>query len=170
MDLTPPEGGEPSNAYKQRRISFRDPQLNLNYLDSSAAAKEKLPDLKNHKLKTLAKHFKLPPFKHHDAAEDACACANIFLKLQELHTSAESPGLSGNLIEFRGLAMGILADDEVSYKEVCTLLYWLEDHSEVLGEFRELYSTSKQALEDDEFDSIEATEIKKLLEQSLIKS
>ena len=42
---------------------------------------EKLPHLDNHKLKTLAKHFRIPAFKHHDATEDAIACANIFLKL-----------------------------------------------------------------------------------------
>ena len=56
-----------------------DLRLRFAYTDSSAVAKEKLPNLKNHKLKTLAKHCELPKFKHHDATEDAVACANILL-------------------------------------------------------------------------------------------
>ena len=57
--------------------------LNFDYINSCTVAKERLPALKNHKLKTLTKHFCLPAFKHHDATEDAIACAKIFLKLSE---------------------------------------------------------------------------------------
>lgn len=53
--------------------------LKFDYIDSSAVAKERLPDLKDCKLKTLVKHFGLPTFKHHDAKEDAIACAKVFL-------------------------------------------------------------------------------------------
>ena len=50
-------------------------RIRFEYTDSVALAKQKLPNLKNHKLKTLAKHFQLPRFNHHDATEDAKACA-----------------------------------------------------------------------------------------------
>ena len=59
--------------------------LNFDYIDSSAVAKERLP-FKDCKLKTLVKHFGLPAFKHHDAKEDAIACAKVFLKLQDQDT------------------------------------------------------------------------------------
>jgi DNA polymerase-3 subunit epsilon len=142
-------------------------RLEFNYTDSCAVAKEKLPDLKNYKLRTLAKHFKLPKFKHHDATEDAIACANIFLKFQD-HTSEDKfPGLKEDISEFRGLARGILADDEVDYKEAYELLYWLEDHIEFSKQHQHLYSGTKEVLDDDHLDRIEAIEIKMLLEQTL---
>ena len=57
--------------------------LTFDYVDSSAVARAKLPNLANHKLTTLVRHFDLPAFNHHDATEDAVACANIFLQLRD---------------------------------------------------------------------------------------
>lgn len=51
------------------------------YIDVCAMAKKKLPQLKNHKLKTLAKYFDLGEFHHHDATDDAVICARIYLAL-----------------------------------------------------------------------------------------
>ena len=141
--------------------------LNFDYVDSCSIAKEKLPNLKNHKLKTLAKHFKLPAFKHHDAEEDAIACANIFLKLQDQFTEEMLSGIKEEIYEFKGLIKGILADDEVNYKEAYELLYWLEDHIEISKQHQNLYLKTKEVLDDDYLDRIEATEIKILLKQTL---
>ena len=58
--------------------------LKFNYTDSSAVARKALPNLNNHKLNTLVEYLNLPDFKHHDALEDAIACANIILKLGSL--------------------------------------------------------------------------------------
>jgi len=140
--------------------------LSFEYIDSSAIAKQKLPDLKNHKLKTLAKHFKLPTFKHHDAKEDAIACASIFLKLHEAALD-QVAGVREDKSEYVGLAKGILADDEVNYKEVYELLYWLEDHEEVARREVELYQKVQEVLSDDNLDNIESIEVKELLENSL---
>lgn len=145
-------------------------RLRFDYTDSSAVAKERLPNLKNHKLKTLAKHFKLLKFKHHDAAEDAIACANIFLRLQDHCSEEKPPSLQEDIediSEFRGLARGILSDDEVNYKEAYELLYWLEDHTEFSRQHQYLCSKTKEVLDDDHLDCIEAIEIKKLLEETL---
>lgn len=142
-------------------------RLNFEYVDTSAIAKQKLPNLKNPKLKTLVKHFELPKFKHHDAREDAIACANILLRLQD-SSSGKSPLIpSSDLQEFKGLITGILADDEVDYKEAYELLYWLEDHEAVVTHHANLYTTTKAALEDDYLDCIEAVDIKRLLVDSL---
>ncbi|OQX00038.1 MAG: hypothetical protein BWK74_00675 [Desulfobacteraceae bacterium A6] len=143
--------------------------LTFDYTDSSAVAKEKLPNLKNHKLKTLAKHFKLSAFKHHDAAEDAIACANIFLKLQDHAEEEILPSLGGETFYFKGMVKGILSDDEVNYKEAYELLYWLEDHIEISKQHQYLYLKTKEILDDGHLDCIEATEIKKLLEETLEK-
>jgi DNA polymerase-3 subunit epsilon len=143
--------------------------LNFDYTDSSALAKEKLPGLENYKLKNLAKHFKIPAFKHHDAAEDAIACANIFLKLQDQVSEKRLPEIGNRISEFNRMAKGILADDEVDYKEAYELLYWLEDHIEISKQHKGLYLKTKKVLEDDHLDCIEATEIKKLLEETLEK-
>jgi DNA polymerase III epsilon subunit-like protein len=142
-------------------------QVDFNYRDSSALAKERLPHLKNHKLKTLSKHFNLPCFKHHDATDDALTCARIFLKLHS-ETVEENITLPQNeLDEFRGFAKGILADEEVNYKEAYELLYWLEDHISFSQKFQDLYSKTKDILEDDVLDSIEAIEIKNILQETM---
>jgi len=143
--------------------------LNFDYTDSSSMAKEKLPALENHKLKTLAKHFRIPAFKHHDAAEDAIACANIFLKLQDQVPEVRLPGIGNRISEFNGMIKGILADNEVNYKEAYELLYWLEDHFEIAKQHQVLYLKTKEILDDDHLDCIEATEIKTLLEDTLEK-
>ena len=141
--------------------------LNFDYTDSCNVAKERLPDLKNHKLKTLVKHFCLPVFKHHDATEDAIACANIFLKLCEHGEEETLQALGDESAEFKGMVMGILADDEVNYKEAYELLYWLEDHTEIAEQHQNIYLKTKEVLEDDHLDRIEAIEMRTLLNNAL---
>ena len=50
-------------------------------IDTLPLARTLLPDLKNHKLDTVAKALKLPNFNHHRACDDARMLANIFLLL-----------------------------------------------------------------------------------------
>ena len=140
--------------------------LSFDYTDACAVARAQLPNLKNRKLKTLTKYFKLPAFKHHDAREDAIACAKIFLKLQDRITEEKS---KGDIFEFKGLIKGILADDEVNYKEAYELLYWFEDHEKISKQYQELYLKTKDVLYDDHLDCIEATELKMFLKKALIK-
>jgi DNA polymerase III subunit epsilon len=141
--------------------------LSFEYIDSSSLAKEKLPNLKNCKLKTLVKHFGLPAFKHHDATEDAIACAKIFLKLREQGKEDSLQFFGDKAAEFKGIVMGILADDEVNYKEAYELLYWLEDHPEIAEQHQNTYLKTKEVLEDDYLDRVEAIEMKTLLESIL---
>ena len=138
-------------------------RLNFEYTDSSAVAKEKLTNLKNYKLTTLVKHFGLPAFKHHDATEDSIACARIFLKLLENEKEKLLQYVGDEASEFKGIVKGILADDEVNYKEAYELLYWLEDHAGIAAQHQNIYLKTKQVLEDDYLDGIEAIEMKSLL-------
>ncbi len=141
--------------------------LNFEYIDSCAVAKEQLPNLKNCKLKTLVKYFGLPAFKHHDATEDSIACAKIFLKLREHGKEETLQSLGNEAAEFKGIVMGILADDEVNYKEAYGLLYWLEDHIEIAKQHQNIYLKTKEVLEDDHLDRFEAEEMKTLLKNVL---
>lgn len=141
--------------------------LCFEYIDSSSLAKEKLPHIKNCKLKTLVKHFGLPKFKHHDAAEDAIACAKVFLKLREHGKEEILQPLGDEAAEFKGIVIGILADDEVNYKEAYELLYWLEDHPNIAEQHQNIYLKTKEVLEDDYLDKIEALEMKALLDEVL---
>lgn len=142
-------------------------KLKFNYIDSSAIAKEKLPNLKNCKLQTLNKHFGLPAFKHHDAKEDAMACAQIFLRLQNQDIVETLSNTYDEISEFKGILKGILADGQVNYKEAYELLYWLEDHNLTSKSYENLHCKIKDVLEDDQLDCIEAAEIKDLLENTL---
>lgn len=141
--------------------------LSFDYIDSSLIAKEQLPNLKNYKLKTLVKHFGLTAFKHHDATEDAIACAKIFLKLQERGEEEIREVLRDENAEFKGMVLGILADDEVNYKEAYQLLYWLEDHAEIAAQHQNIYMKTKEVLGDDHLDKVEAYEMKILLDNLL---
>jgi DNA polymerase III subunit epsilon len=137
--------------------------LSFNYVDSCSIAKEQLSNLKNHKLETLVKHFGLPPFKHHDAKEDAMTCAKIFLKLREHEGKENIQALGDEKAEFKGMVMGILADDEVNYKEAYELLYWLEDHTKIAKRYQNIYLKTKEFLEDEYLDRFEAIKMKTLL-------
>ena len=119
--------------------------LSFEYIDSSAVAKEKLPSIKNCKLKTLVKHFGLPAFKHHDATEDSIACAKIFLMLLENDIEPSQQPVGDEASEFKGIVMGILADDEVNYKEAYELLYWLEDHKEIAEQHQYIYIKNQRS-------------------------
>jgi len=46
-----------------------------------------LPQIENHKLKTLAEHYSVPLINHHRAADDARATAEIFINLLEVLSS-----------------------------------------------------------------------------------
>ena len=51
------------------------------YLDTVALSRYINPGLKNHKLDTLAEHYKLGDFNHHRASDDAKMLAHIYFKL-----------------------------------------------------------------------------------------
>jgi len=143
--------------------------LKFEYFDTSSLAKQRLPELKNHKLKTLAKYFSLPKFQHHDAREDAIACANICLKLHGKEASAAAAASSNTNEdrEFKSLIHGILADNEVHYKEAYELLYWLQDHIRAQSQYPTLFSTLEQFLEDDELDRLEANILANMLSTTI---
>jgi len=141
--------------------------LKFDYIDSSAVAKERLPNLKDCKLKTLVKHFGLPTFKHHDAKEDAIACAKVFLMFQDQEAKKTLSSSGDEFSEFKGIIKGILADEQVNYKEAYEFLYWLEDHTETGKQYQKLYHKIKEVLDDEHLDSIEATEIIQFLENTL---
>ncbi|MBQ2973021.1 MAG: PolC-type DNA polymerase III [Clostridia bacterium] len=57
---------------------------NFTHIDTLVMAQSLIEGIKNYKLDSLQKHFKLPSFDHHRADEDAGALAGIFEKLLEL--------------------------------------------------------------------------------------
>ncbi len=60
-------------AAARRQMAFENP-----YLDTLALARFLLPDLKNHKLDTVAGHYNLGDFNHHRASDDAAMLAEIY--------------------------------------------------------------------------------------------
>ncbi len=145
--------------------------LTFEYTDSCSSAKKILPDLKNHKLKTLAKHFGLQPFKHHNAEEDAITCAKIFLSLQKAdlkEINSKKNDIDLNLeTEFFGFIKGVLSDNVINYKEAYELLYYLEDNPMLCKKYDYLYDELGDALDDDHLDESESIQIKFMLENLL---
>ena len=68
--------------------------FNPRYIDTLALARGLLPQLKNHKLDTIAIHFG-QSFMHHRAGEDASVTAHIWLELRKLLKQAGMPDISG---------------------------------------------------------------------------
>lgn len=56
----------------------------FSHIDTVPICRALFPNIKNHKLDTVANHLGLPPFKHHRASDDAKVLAGIFTKLSEL--------------------------------------------------------------------------------------
>jgi DNA polymerase-3 subunit epsilon len=137
--------------------------LEFQYTDSCALAKSTLPHVKPCKLHTVAKHLGLPHFKHHDAKEDAIACALVFLSLLGAVKQEMKSADPTDIAEFRGMVQGILADTVVNYKEALQLLYWLEDHSEIMRRHRGLSGSLQSAVQDGVLDLAEAGILKREL-------
>ncbi len=64
-------------ACERHGIPFRN-----TYLDTVGLSKYVNPELKNHKLDTIATHYKLQDFHHHRASDDATILAYIFFEMQ----------------------------------------------------------------------------------------
>ena len=65
-------------AAEKLHIPFRNP-----YMDTVALSRFANPDLKRHRLDTLAEYYGLGDFNHHRACDDAEMLANIFFKMAE---------------------------------------------------------------------------------------
>jgi DNA polymerase III subunit epsilon len=145
--------------------------LEFQYFDTCSLAKSLLPNLKNHKLDTLAIHFALPAFTHHDAKADAEACAAICVRLHEsLVNNKSAHPVSSEIHEFRGLINGILADEVINYKEAYGLLYWLRDHEQIKSRYKPLYESIQRALEDEKLDYLEECDLQKILKSAISDS
>lgn len=105
------------------------------HIDVCELAKSKIAGLKNYKLPTVAKHLGLESFKHHDAYEDAIACARVFLALNDQSEVAPPPAkeikstegmTEGEISEiFNGFVDSITEDGLIDYKEATELFYFL---------------------------------------------
>ena len=87
-------------AAQRNGMPFENP-----YLDTVAMSRYLSPNLKNHKLDTLAKHYDLGDFNHHRASDDAEMLAMIFARMTE---RLKEDGVGG--IERLNYAMAEKAD------------------------------------------------------------
>ncbi len=69
---------------KQCNLPFKNP-----YLDTVALSKYINPELKNHKLDTIAKAYELGEFNHHRACDDAEMLAMIYFRMVEIMQKME---------------------------------------------------------------------------------
>lgn len=102
-------------------------------IDTVPIARALLPNLKNHKLDTVAKALSLPPFNHHRACDDAAVLAQIYAKLiammmddREIATVQQiNTGLKGG--DMKGVKpyhLIILAQNLTGLKNLYKLISW----------------------------------------------
>lgn len=105
------------------------------HIDVCELARSRIAGLKNYKLPTVAKHLGLESFKHHDAYEDALACARVFLALNGGEEPVPPPAKKITTTEgmtegevsqiFNGFVDSIMEDGVIDYKEATELFYFL---------------------------------------------
>lgn len=135
------------------------------HIDVCELAKSRIAGLKNYKLPTVVKHLGLESFKHHDAYEDALACARVFLALNGGEEPAPPPtkrivtteGLTEAAVSmiFNGFVDSITEDGVIDYKEATELFYFLAimPQTKMVGILRE---SLLDVLEDDKVDQYES--------------
>lgn len=129
--------------------------VRFEYYNSCDLVKERIPGLDNYKLNTIAKHLGFEGFKHHNALDDAKVCAKILLTLPLDEVKQKKKVYYSTKMELKGIIQGILADDHINYKEAYSLLYWIEDHPEVIEEHQELFDSLKDFCRDREISEFE---------------
>ena len=144
------------------------------YIDVCELAKSKIPGLRDYKLPTVAQHLGVESFKHHDATEDALACARVFLALGGLDIATPQPeaittteGMTEDevLQVFNGFADSIMEDGVIDYKEATELFYFLAvmPQTKIVGIIRE---TLFDVLEDEKVDPYESIRLMALLQHA----
>lgn len=96
------------------------------------------PEMKNHKLDTVAAHLKLDPFNHHRACDDAQVLAEIFVRLiQDMKAEKGIETIEGintllagaDTKKIRPYHMIILAKNKVGLKNLYKLISWSHLHN-----------------------------------------
>lgn len=96
------------------------------YVDVCALAREKLPQLPNHRLPTVAAALGLGSFNHHDASADAEMCARVFLALRKLPQNSAKTRRRPIANAFSDYIDSVLDDGVVDVKEVVELRCFLD--------------------------------------------
>ena len=106
-------------------------------IDTVPICRALYPGLRNHKLDTVAKHLKLPPFNHHRACDDARVLADIFSHL--IRDMRDGRGITGTA-EINTLLSGVdikkvrpyhfivFARNTVGLKNLYKLVTWSNLH------------------------------------------
>ncbi len=110
--------------------------LSMTSIDTVSIARVLYPNLKNHKLDTVAKALALPPFQHHRACDDARELAliySVFVKemaRRGVHSVAQiNTGLrGGDGKSARPYHMILLAQDKTGLKNLYRLISWSHLH------------------------------------------
>lgn len=110
-------------------ILYRMPMLENGWIDTWALAKELLPNLPNHRYKTICKHFGIDMGSYHQAVDDANGAGQIPLKLAQSAHADDFEALEYAWNDAKYNVSGRFPDDLVSYAkshERDTPNKWLE--------------------------------------------
>ena len=150
-----------------------------NYYDVLDLAREKLPNLRNKKLRTVAAYLSVVSEAQHRSLDDCITTNKVYMKLrfediidqksiQEYRPKKYNTTLTNAtmaLQDLQYLMMGIIADNEVSEDEVMTLNRWLNQNSELEGQypFDRVFNVIKKILEDGVVDDEEKASLLSVL-------
>lgn len=164
------------NLIYDRTQSLRDKFFTNDYVDILHAVRRSLPELENAKLETVSKYYMFDITGEHRALKDCYLTKSCFDKLYEefgdkafkkashkssghgFQYSAETLALR----ELQNLLKGMLEDGQITRDEVDTIRYWLEEHTELSGNypFDKAFNALDNVLEDGRITEEELNDLK----------
>ena len=145
------------------------------YLDILYMARDRLPFLPNCKLSTVAAYFNICTNGAHRALTDCYITKSCYEKLlpldpcEKMHRSIMPRKHHGTtytdqtkaLQTLQGFLLGVIADDVLAESEVHSLKKWLDDNSDLAGNypFDRVYAVIKKSLEDGVLEQLELEEM-----------
>lgn len=154
------------------------------YVCTMQVAKSVLPGLEDTKLPTICNHYGVE-LCHHDSGSDSVACAQIFCRLMDegvrpeeftkayslecscqgetQHRVSRLSGSTKGLLTLSGILSGITCDDVLVPAEVDYLQRWLDDNTDLKGNYPydKIYSKVADSLADG---VLEKTELESMLQ------
>lgn len=132
------------------------------YIDTLSLAQNRLPELPNHRLSTIASYFAIDTTNAHRALADCYITKKVYDELIKLPIPiANKPKQPHQfrtihndetkaLQELQAFLLGVIADNKLTEAEIFSLKNWLDRHASLAGNypFDKVFSTIEAALAD----------------------
>jgi hypothetical protein len=144
-------------------------KLPFYYVDTSEVAKEKIPNLNNYKLNTIARHLNIPKDRGDNKANVSITLANIVLGLVDIDERHFKKSIFLLRNDYLGILRNIIAEGQLKYDNANVLLLWLGNHLELTEEHFEIFGALKNFCTDRYIDENEERILLRMIKIEIAK-